>query len=117
MKKRSTKKSKCCKKCKSSSFRREPAGIACLTCGFFKYFKNADENKLWRQYNLDKQFTSATHLTQILCAYRQPKYTLKYLTPPTEEELRILESYQKTAPDTLAKCPHAPRWFTERELK
>ncbi len=106
-----------CKKCRSKSIRYEPACKVCMLCGWVKYREKATEDTLWHQDLLNKQYVPLTLLTQIVCAYRSPKHTLGYLKEITPDELRMWDSIQKKSPDSLSKCPHAPQWFIEKELK
>src|SRR3989338_8613049 len=98
-----------CKKCKSRSFRYEAACKVCMRCGWVKYRANATYDQLWHQDLLNKQILPATLMTQIFCAYKSPDTTLKYLKPVTQDDLNFFESFRKAYPDSLSKCPRAPR--------
>lgn len=105
-----------CKKCKSQSLRKEPAGISCVICGWFKHFKNVSPNNLWRQYILNKQYFSPTLMIQLLGIYRVNRIISGKDCSLTEDDQRVFEAKQRLYSDTLAHHVNAPKKFIKEQL-
>lgn len=105
-----------CKKCKSQSLRREPAGVGCILCGWFKHFNSVSPNNLWRQYVLNKQYFSPTLMIQLLGIYRVNSIISKKDFSLAEDYQKVFEAGERLYPDTLAHQVNAPKKFIEEQL-
>ena len=104
-----------CKKCKRHSLRKEPAGMACMICGWFKHIKNVSKDNLWRQHILNKQYFSPTLLIQLLGIYKANQTGSSI--PLSDEELKTFEASDRISFENILLNSGAHKRIFQDEIQ